>query len=152
MRNESFNKIKSFIEKKYQYLKVIKRDNGFVVEGLAFDRTCSVVVNKYLLDTCQNIIHFLDRSEKRYIINNRLVGLYEILDLYAESEPKNIERAKGLGALSPYELGKSTLDPDNRKLLRYTVEDIVKEIEEMRKINDDKYSLIKDLDLSQFEF
>jgi len=151
-RNEPFNKIKSLIEKKYQYLKVKKENGGFVVDGVAFDRTCTVVVNSYLITSCQNIIHFLDRSEKRYIVNGRIVGLYELLDLYSESEPKNIERAKGLGALSPFELGKSTLDPNNRKLMRYTVEDIIKEIEEMRKINDDKYSLIKDLDLSQFEF
>ena len=50
------------------------------------------------------------------------------------------------------EIGISTLSPDNRILLRYTTEDIDKEIEEMRKVNDDKYTLIKDIDISTYEF
>ena len=63
-----------------------------------------------------------------------------------------MERAKGLGALDAREIGISTLAVENRKLLRYTVTDINKEIEAMRKANDDKFSLIKDIDISQYEF
>jgi hypothetical protein len=57
-----------------------------------------------------------------------------------------------LGSLNDIEIGVSTLNPQNRKLLRYTTEDITREIEEMRKVNDDKFTLIKDVDISQYEF
>ena len=152
LRNEPYKKFKSFIENKYQYLKVSQYKNGIVVDGVAYDKICTVVLNDYLVNACAPVLYLLDKSEKRYIVNNKVMGLYEILDLYNSSEPKNIERAKGLGALSPFELAKSTLDPNNRKLLRYTTDNITEEIEEMRKLNDDKYALIKDLDISKFEF
>jgi DNA gyrase/topoisomerase IV subunit B len=86
------------------------------------------------------------------MVNKKNIGLYEILQLYSESEPKNIDRAKGLGSLTDSEIQDSALDPKNRKLLRYTTKDIAKEVEAMRKINDDKYTLIKNLDISQYEF
>jgi hypothetical protein len=54
--------------------------------------------------------------------------------------------------LNAYEIGYSTLDPARRLLIKYTVKDIEDEIEEIRKINDDQYQLIKDLDISQYEF
>ena len=63
-----------------------------------------------------------------------------------------MERAKGLGALNAREIGISALSADNRKLLRYTTTDIMKEIENMRRSNDDKFSLIKGIDISQYEF
>lgn len=152
VRNESFNKIKKFIENKYPYLKVYMKNNTVLIDGIAFDATQAVVLNDFLISSCNILTSFLDNSEKRYIINGNTVGLYEMLDIYTQSEPKNIERAKGIGALNPYELGYSTLDPKNRKLLRYTTTDIIQELETMRKVNDDKFTLIKDLDLSQYEF
>ena len=85
-------------------------------------------------------------------MNGKKVGLYEILSTFRRSEPKNMERAKGLGALNAREIGISALSADNRKLLRYTTTDIMKEIENMRRSNDDKFSLIKGIDISQYEF
>ena len=95
---------------------------------------------------------YIDRSEKRYLLDGQKVGLYELIKIYRQSEPKNIERAKGLGSLDPAEIGYSTLDPARRKLIRYTPQDIEAEIEEMRRVNYDQFQLIKDLDISQYEF
>ena len=92
-----------------------------------------------------------DKSEKRYILNGHRIGLYQLISTFRKSEPKNIER-KRFGFLNDIEIGESTLDPRNRKLLRYTTEDITREIEEMRQVNDDKFTLIKDIDISQYEF
>ena len=63
-----------------------------------------------------------------------------------------MERAKGLGALNAYEIGVSTLSPANRKLLRYTTKDIMNAIEEIRRINSNRYSLIEGVDISSYEF
>lgn len=150
--NLSYSKFKNAIENSYTYLNVYMKNNITIIEGVAFDTTQAIVLNKFLFDSCNILLSFLKNSESKYIINGKVVGLYELLNIYTQSEPKNIERAKGIGALDPYELSYSTLDPKNRKLLRYTTTDIVKELETMRKVNDDKFTLIKDLDLSQYEF
>ena len=80
------------------------------------------------------------------------MGLYEFLDLFEKSEPKNISRAKGLGALNAKEIAISTLNPKNRTLLRYTSKDIESDIATMRKTNDNKLDLIRNVDMSQYEF
>ena len=159
LRNEAFNKFSEFkklISKKYKYLKIEKKGdvvllNG-LVNGINGDREHTIIFNEQLLNACAVLIGYLDKSEKRYILNGHKIGLYQLISTFRKSEPKNIERAKGLGSLNDIEIGESTLDPRNRKLLRYTTEDITREIEEMRQVNDDKFTLIKDIDISQYEF
>ena len=152
LRNKSTKEIKKLIEGKYPYLKVSIKNNYPVVEGIVNDVSCEFVFNENLINACSSILPYIDASEKRYILDGRKIGLYELLISYRQSEPKNIERAKGLGSLDAGEIGYSTLDPEHRKLIRYTADDIEAEIEEMRKTNDDKFQLIKDIDLSTVEF
>jgi hypothetical protein len=152
IRGYEFKKFKKLIEGKYRFIKV-RQDRGItIVEGELNNQDRAVVMRPELMNACTPLFQYIDSSDKRYIMNGKKVGLYEVLKTFADSEPKNIERAKGLGSLNAQEIGISTLDPKNRKLLRYTSQDIDKEIEEMRKINDDKFNLIKAVDISQYEF
>lgn len=154
LRNSNYNKMKKELEAKYKYLKVGKdKRSGLVeIQGLAFDKAYRFLISPELLNPCYKLLPYIDNSEKRYLLDKVKVGLYEILKVYRNSEPKNIERAKGLGLLNDVEIGKSTLSPQNRMLLRYSAKDIEKEIQEMRAVNDDKYTLLKDVDVSNFEF
>ena len=127
-------------------------NNAIVLDGMVNDLQQTIVLTDEFRSTWTVLFPFIDRSEKRYLMNGKKVGLYEIIKQFRASEPKNIERSKGLGGMNAKEIGISTLDPNNRILLRYTTEDIDREIEEMRRVNDDKYSLIKDIDISQYEF
>lgn len=151
-RSFSYSKFKKAIEGKYQYVKVTKQGDSFILDGIVNDKANMIIFNQNLINACKPILYYIDKSEKRYILNNKKVGLYELISEYRNSEPKDIDRAKGLGTLNDSQIGISTLNPKNRKLLRYTADDINKEIEEMRRINDDKFSLIKDVDISLYEF
>ena len=152
LRNQPYKKFKSMLEGKYRYLKVNMVNNAIVLDGMVNDLQQTIVLTDEFRSTWTVLFPFIDRSEKRYLMNGKKVGLYEIIKQFRASEPKNIERSKGLGGMNAKEIGISTLDPNNRILLRYTTEDIDREIEEMRRVNDDKYSLIKDIDISQYEF
>ena len=133
-------------------MKVEKRNGQVVVDGLAYNLAHTIVISQQFLDFCRPLYAPLEKSEKRYLLNGSKVGLYELIRTYRQSEPSNIERAKGLGTLNDVEIGISTLSPENRKMLRYTAQDINKEIEEMRKVNDKKFTLIEGVDISTFEF
>ena len=72
--------------------------------------------------------------------------------LFEKSTPKNISRYKGLGEMIPETLYESTLDKNNRHLIRYTVEDAKKEIEEMRYLNNNKGLLLENHEtISRFD-
>lgn len=152
LRDKSFKDIKKNLEAKYPYLRVNLKNNYPVLEGIVNDVSCEFVFNENLIKACNIILPYLDASEKRYLLDGQKVGLYELITMYRQSEPRNLERAKGLGSLDAAELGYSTLDPDHRKLIRYTTQDLEREIEEMRKANDDKFQLIKGLDISNYDF
>lgn len=152
IRNFEFKKFKKFIEGKYRFVTVSQKNGITVVDGLVNDQSHTILLQPSLLQACAPLFPYIDTADMRYTLNGKNIGLYELLKLFRESEPKNIERAKGLGSLDAREIGVSTLTPANRKLLRYTTIDIDKEIEEMRKVNDDKFALIKAVDISQYEF
>lgn len=155
-RNFKFKEFKKAIESKYKYLEVSQKNGSTIIRGLVYDegyaRDQIIILNESIFNIFSPLFKYTDNSEKRYIMNGKKVGLYEIINTFENSKPKNMDRAKGLGALKDYEIGISTLSPENRKLLHYTTNDIITDIEEMRKINDDRYSLIKGLDISEFEF
>lgn len=152
LRSSPFATLKKNLEKKYPYIKVTQEKGQAVIDGIVNDVSHLFAFNQNLVNACTPILPYIDRSEKRYLLDGQKVGLYELIKTYRQSEPKNIERAKGLGSLNAAEIGYSTLDPARRKLIRYTTQDIEKEIEEMRIVNDDQFQLIKDLDISQYEF
>ena len=152
LRTSPFATLKKNLERKYPYIKVSQEKGQAVIDGIVNDVSHLFAFNQNLVNACSPILPYIDRSEKRYLLDGQKVGLYELIKTYRQSEPKNIERAKGLGSLNAAEIGYSTLDPARRKLIRYTTQDIEKEIEEMRIVNDDQFQLIKDLDISQYEF
>lgn len=154
-RGMSFSKMKQNFNKKYPYLDVSQKRGITILNGLADNGESgiqSVVITDQFMNDAAPLIPYIDASEKRYLVNGQKLGLYELTHELRNAEPKNMERAKGLGEVNARELGISTLDPAHRKLLRYTTQDINKEIEMMRRINDDKFSLLKGVDISQYEF
>lgn len=152
LRKSNFTAIKKAIEKKYPYITVRQEKGQVVVDGLANDMSHLFAFNANLIAACVPIVSFLDKNENKYLLDGKKIGLYELIKTYRQSEPKNIERAKGLGSLDASEIGYSTLDPARRMLIKYTTADIEEEIQQIRSINDDQYQLIKDLDISQYEF
>ena len=65
--------------------------------------------------------------------------------------PPSLTRYKGLGEMDGAKLFESTLDPENRVLLRYTIEDATKEIEKIRYYSDNKDLLLKDVKVTRFD-
>lgn len=152
-RNYEFKKFKKFIESKYRFTTVSENNKIRIIDGLANEKSHTVILHQSFMNACTPLLPYIDNAaQASYICNGKQLGLYELLKLFRESEPKNISRAKGLGTLKPLEIGISTLNPKNRTLLRYTCQDIEKEIEEMRRVNADKFCLIKDVDISTYEF
>lgn len=157
-RNQPFNKFRTLVEKKYfnkrtSFLKVTQKNKTTIVDGELNEKQYAVIMNEQLKYAIQPLIPFIDASEKVYILDKRKVGLYELLVCFEESVPVgNIERAKGIGTLDAREIGISALDPRNRKLIQYTVEDIEREIKELRNVNEDKMSLMRGIDISTYEF
>ena len=66
--------------------------------------------------------------------------------------PPRLTRYKGLGEMLASELAISTLHPDfNRTLIRYTTNDIEKEIQQIRETDSNMKSLLENVDIAGFD-
>ena len=78
------------------------------------------------------------------------MSLYEMMHLFDKSTP-NMSRFKGLGEMTGDRLYESTLNPDNRLLVRYTIEDVKKDMEKIRYYHDNKNMLLNDVKVTRFD-
>ena len=62
------------------------------------------------------------------------MSIAEFLDMTYKLMPKIITRYKGLGEANPDQIGKTTLDPNNRLLIRLTMKDCKKAIKTFYKL------------------
>ena len=143
-RELPFNKFKSTVEKAYKYTKVSVENGVTMIRGLVGSAYHTVFFNERLMLECQDIIDLISKHDKYYLLNGQKVTIYSIMSAFANAEPSNITRYKGLGEMPPKLLGESTIIPGlGRTLRRYTIEDVKTELQYISALQSDKSKFIK---------
>lgn len=146
----NFRKFKNTIEKNYRFMKVYKKNDVIIIDGLYDDKYHTIFLNQKFLDSCSILIDYINKSPINYILNGNKITLYNLMIAFDESKPKNLTRFKGLGEMNPRELFESTFDPaGDRVLIQYNIESVKETIEEMRIMNSDTRSLLNDIRVSK---
>ena len=99
-RELPFNKFKSTVEKAYKYTKVSVENGVTMIRGLVGSAYHTVFFNERLMLECQDIIDLISKHDKYYLLNGQKVTIYSIMSAFANAEPNNITRYKGLGKLN----------------------------------------------------
>lgn len=77
-----------------------------------------------------------------YKIDGTPMSLYDIMKLYDKVSPTGLQRYKGLGEMPKEDLAESTLLPEERTLIQYTLEDAKEEIETIREYESDSKKIL----------
>ena len=151
VNGNTYKTIKSKVEKKYRFIKVSQVNGVTKLEGSYNGKIQLLFIIDKFLSECSRIINIIKKNETiQYRINGELYTIYQMMVLFEKSTPKNISRYKGLGEMIPETLYESTLDKNNRHLIRYTVEDAKKE--KMRYLNNNKGLLLENHEaISRFD-
>lgn len=146
-------KFKSSIMKQFKYIdKVEKKKGTIVIEGLVDSKYQTVFVNDTLMQESKRVLDIIAQNKMlAYKVNGEVMSIYELMKLFDKSAPASIQRYKGLGEMDGARLFNSTLDPENRCLIRYTIENVKEEIESIKFYEDNKSRLIEDVKVSRFE-
>ena len=143
--NDSINisKLTKEINSKYRFMNT-KLVNGVPVIDGTIDECRSLIGNKQFIDECKPIIDILHNNKSLYYyIDNEKKTIYEVMNLYAASYPRNVRRFKGLGEMEKEELAQSTIHPSmDRTLIRYTVDDIKETVNIIRDYDSDTKKIL----------
>lgn len=134
--NDSFATLSKKIKKEMRFNETIKQDKStgmIIIEGLYKSKYQSIFIDDRLLGECARVIEILKKNSVYvYKLNDRLVTLYELMLEFEFSLPSHLQRYKGLGEMDAHELFESTLDPNNRVLIQYEINDLKAELEAIR--------------------
>ena len=145
----SYTKFKSAIEKAFPFVKVQKKNGIIVISGEVDYRTQYIFINDYFIRNCIDMINLIkDNAERYFIMDGRRVAIYDIMQTFDNIMP-NVKRYKGLGEMKVSELAESTLVPENRTLIRYTIESAKDEINKLRSMDSNFASLLNTVRVSR---
>lgn len=148
-----FAQFKKNLMKQFRFLEsVVETGDTIVIKGLVNSKYQTAFVNKNLMASAKRILDIINQNEDlAYVVDGKICSIYELVTLFDKSAPSSIQRYKGLGEMDGKRLFNSTLDPDNRILIQYTIENVKEEIEMIRYYEDNKIELLKDAKVTRFD-
>lgn len=149
----SFKKISTSIKKQFRFIDTVeKRGDTIVITGLVNSKYQTAFINDNLIYDSKPVLDNIAKNDTMaYRANNSIVSIYEMMKLFDKSAPSSIQRYKGLGEMDGERLFDSTLDPEKRTLIQYTIDSVKEEIETIRYYESNKNLLITDTKLNRFD-
>ena len=152
-----YDKIAELLKKRFSnYIELEKLGNTTIIRTLVNDgkeeKINTIYLNDNFLRDVENVKYQIDKNQfTTFKINGVERGLYELMSAFDKTTPNNIRRYKGLGEMNPTLLGQSTMEDENRVLVRYTMESAQEEINRMRYYESNRYELIKGSSASRLD-
>ena len=127
----------------YRFIK-FRNVNGIDVIEISEDHLYTVYMTDEFISDCKDALKaILANDEYIYKLNGENAILYDIMNVYEAISPTGLSRFKGLGEMDADELGVSTILPEERTLIRYTVDNVKEEVATIRELEANKRRLLE---------
>lgn len=142
--DEPVNVLNEKVNSEFRFVHADIINNTTVVKGLIGNLYQTVFINEQFRKEVAIIQEYMVKNECLfYKLNDVITSLYNVLKAFEVFHPSSLVRYKGLGEMTASQLGKSTIHPDEqRTLIRYTSQDIIKETNMMRYIDSNRNLLL----------
>lgn len=143
------NDLKKFVKnlKKYSRdLDIIENAemDEIIISGVYNMDTQFVRINKKFMKKVRKLVEYLnnDNNDKYFVVNDRKVQLFELLEIFDSYKPADRQRYKGLGEMTPAQLDETSLRPGQRRLVQLTIGDLEKTIETFEVLHGKKPKMV----------
>lgn len=153
-RDKDVKELKSILKKNFRFLTDIeKKHDTIIIKGLVDSKYQNIFLNEKLIDDSKKIIEYIDSNlDHFFLLNGNPISLYGLMTTFENTSYGNITRYKGLGEMNPDALFESTISPaedSQRTLIRYSLEDVKKELETISYLETNKAEIIKDMKVTR---
>ena len=149
INKESFSTLRKRITSEFRFMEnknIEKRGDTIVIKGLINDRIETLFYNDRFIKDCEPLIEPIRRamSQKHmeFKINGNKVGLYDLVST-AMNSLGTVNRFKGLGEMNDTQLRESTMSPETRTLIQYTIDDINETMKIIRQYDSNKKMILQ---------
>lgn len=132
LKDGEIAKFKKILKKKYPDINIIQKKDFIELDGFITIDPQYIKLDKKKIKRLYEIRNYvMDHFDGKlnYIVNDEKCTLYEVARQFKSYEPKGLSRFKGLGEMDAQELKSTTIDPENRTLIRLRMKDLEKELD-----------------------
>ena len=150
IKKEKFETLRKRITSEFRFMEndnVTKIGNTIRIKGLINGRIETIFYNDRFIEDCKPLIDpikkAMNENHMRFIVNGQKVGLYDMVSM-AMNTIGNMNRFKGLGEMNADQLAESTMSPNTRTLIQYTVDDINETTKIIRQYDSNKHMILQE--------
>ena len=148
LRKDNITKLKKTLTSEYRFLTnddIIKMGDSIKIEGRMGSGIETLFYNDRFIEECKPIIPAIEKAMREnhmeFLVNGIKKGLYELVS-DAMNSLSSVSRYKGLGEMDGDQLEESTMSPDTRTLVQYTVDDIDETMKIIRQYDSNKKKIL----------
>ena len=160
VKKEKFETLRKRITSEFRFIEnsnIVKlpKNGGIRIKGLINGRVETLFYNDRFIKDCEPLIEPIKRAvsagHMEFLVNGQKTGLYDLVTS-AMTTIGSVSRFKGLGEMDASQLAETTMNPDSRTLIQYSVNDINESISIIRQYDSNKKMIlpkIGDVDRSE---
>ena len=127
----------------YRFIKM-RNEHGIDIVEISDDQLYTVYFTDDFIADCKDAIKAIQANDHTlFKLNGEEASLYDVMTAYESISPTGVSRFKGLGEMDADELGESTILPESRTLIRYTVDNVKEEVATIRELESNKKKLLE---------
>lgn len=150
IKKEKFETLRKRITSEFRFMEngnVTKMGDTIRIKGLINGRIETIFYNQRFIEDCDPLIRpirkAMSEDHMRFIVNGQKVGLYDLVST-AMNTIGSVNRFKGLGEMNADQLAESTMSPNTRTLIQYTVDDINETTKIIRQYDSNKKLILQE--------
>ena len=150
IKKEKFETLRKRITSEFRFMEnnnVTKMGDTIRIKGLINGRIETIFYNDRFIEDCKPLIDpikkAMNENHMRFIVNGNKVGLYDLVST-AMNTIGSVNRFKGLGEMNADQLAESTMSPNTRTLIQYTVDDINETTKIIRQYDSNKHMILQE--------
>ena len=146
---ERLDTLKKRITSEFRFMEnknIEKRGSTIFIKGLINDRIETLFYNDRFIKDCEPLIEpirkAMSQNHMLFKVNGKKVGLYELVST-AMASLGSVNRYKGLGEMNDWQLRESTMNPNTRTLIQYSIDDINETMKIIRQYDSNKKMILQ---------